>query len=526
MRKKTLFKKTAALSMAALLGLATVSSSAFAADTYTQAEEEAWGKMVKKLTESVADSLKKDPASLSEIHGDLSLKLEDAGRSLLGLLVPFDVSWLKGASVSMDAALEEDNFGTVLKVLLNDSQVCSMEIYMDPVNQIMYAKIPELSDKYMKASLSDIEEGEVPETDGNLSDLFTIASAAVNSMPEASLQEEVLSRYGNMIFDSFDNEEEGPEALTAGGVSQDCTLYKGKITSAAGIKAAEDILASARSDEQIKDILQNWEAQLPQNEGFYDKFQSDIDKGLEQLKEAQTSDSDSYLVSSLWVTEKGRVAGRDITLVNGQESTPVFTWKTTGNKEDRGLLISLNSDDSSISLEGSGKVTDGLLSGSYQLTMDSTPCASIEVSDYNISSAKEGEITGTYTISLIASGEDDQSSSLENLALIVNLASEGETSSINLSVTSAGSSLGTLSLASSKGEKIQMPDLTSITDAYDMDNEQEAQEYTSTMDFNAIMDNLTQAGMPQEVLDSLLNGEENEIPEAETDEAGAENAAE
>ncbi|MDY4693009.1 MAG: hypothetical protein SO401_05535, partial [Blautia sp.] len=207
-------------------------------------------------------------------------------------------------------------------------------------------------------------------------------------------------------------------------------------------------------------------------------------------------------------------------------STPVFTWKTTGNKEDRGLLISLNSDDSSISLEGSGKVTDGLLSGSYQLTMDSTPCASIEVSDYNISSAKEGEITGTYTISLIASGEDDQSSSLENLALIVNLASEGETSSINLSVTSAGSSLGTLSLASSKGEKIQMPDLTSITDAYDMDNEQEAQEYTSTMDFNAIMDNLTQAGMPQEVLDSLLNGEEDEIPEAETDEAGAENAAE
>lgn len=526
MRKKTLFKKTAALSMAALLGLTAVPSSAFAADTYAQAEEEVWGKMAEKLAESISESFKKDSASLSETHGELSLDLEDAGRSLLGLLVPFDVSWLKGASISMDASMEENNSGTILKVLLNGSQICSMEIYIDPVNQIMYAKIPELSDKYMKASLSDIEEEEVPEAEGNLNDLFTIASAVATSMPEASLQEEILDRYGNMIFDSFDNEEEGSETLTAGGVSQDCTLYKGKITSAAGVKAAEDILTSARSDEQIKDILQNWEAQLPQNEGFYDKFQSDIDKGLDQLKEVQTSDSDAYLVSSLWVTEEGRVAGRDITLVNGQESTPVFTWKTTGNKEDRGLLLSLNSDDSNISLEGSGKVADGLLSGSYELTMDSTPCAAIEVSDYNISSAKKGKIAGTYTVSPIASGEDDQSSSLENLALVLNLASEGDTSSINLSVTSAGSSLGALSLSSSKGEKLQMPDLTSITDAYDMDNEQELQEYTSTMDFNAIMDNLTQAGMPQEFLDSLLNGEENEIPEAETNESGAENAAE
>lgn len=95
---------------------------------------------------------------------------------------------------------------------------------------------------------------------------------------------------------------------------------------------------------------------------------------------------------------------------------------------------------------------------------------------------------------------------LANFALIMDLTSADTSGAIDLSITSAGSTLGTLSITSEPGDGVEIPDLTSITDAYDVTDEDAMTEYASGLDFTALMSNLTDAGVPDEVITYILSG--------------------
>ena len=88
----------------------------------------------------------------------------------------------------------------------------------------------------------------------------------------------------------------------------------------------------------------------------------------------------------------------------------------------------------------------------------------------------------------------------------MDLTSADTSGAIDLSITSAGSTLGTLSITSEPGDGVEIPDLTSITDAYDVTDEDAMTEYASGLDFTALMSNLTDAGVPDEVITYILSG--------------------
>ena len=86
---------------------------------------------------------------MSGMQSDMILKFEDSGRSLLGFVAPFDVSWLDNVTLSNDISFTEGKEGILMKVLLNDNKICTLEYYLDPDSQDIYMRIPELSDKYV-----------------------------------------------------------------------------------------------------------------------------------------------------------------------------------------------------------------------------------------------------------------------------------------------------------------------------------------------------------------------------------------
>ena len=67
------------------------------------------------------------------------LKFEDSGRSLLGFIAPFDVSWLDNVTLSNDISFTEGKEGILMKVLLNDNEICTLEYYLDPDSQDTHA---------------------------------------------------------------------------------------------------------------------------------------------------------------------------------------------------------------------------------------------------------------------------------------------------------------------------------------------------------------------------------------------------
>ena len=535
-RKKWL-RKTTAICTAALLGTAVIPSRAFAADDYASIEKNAWAEEVKNMASSYAASIEESQALVSGMQSDISLKIEDSGRSLLGFVAPFDISWLNDITLANTVSFTDGKEGLLMKVLLNDNQICSLEYYLDPESQDVYMRIPELSDKYFKTNLkeaadqqasnieSDIEELTPDDTDVDIptdnfasaySDSISLSASLMSdlssALPEASVIETLLDKYGSMLFDNLTEGESSQETLTAGDISQDCTVYEGQISSEDAVKTATELLEAAKSDSDIESILNTWNDKLSSDENLYESFTTAVDKGLNALKDTDTSDSeDSYLSTKIWVDENGRIAGRALEIQEGDTTTPILTWQMPENGSDFGYLLTIASDDiNTYSLSGSGQIDGDKLNGTYELSLADSISAIIEVKDYDTVSAKEGNLNGNYKITFPSSDTDNEddyySSILENFALVLDLNSEKDSGSVALSIENAGSTLGTLSITGGAGEAVEIPDLASLKDVYDTNNNDDMNAYAATLDFTSIMDNLSKAGVPDEVITYILSG--------------------
>ena len=535
-RKKWL-RKTTAICTAALLGTAVIPSTAFAADDYASIEKNAWAAAVKNMASSYAASIEESQALVSGMQSDISLKIEDSGRSLLGFVAPFDISCLTDITLANTVSFTDGKEGLLMKVLLNDNQICSLEYYLDPESQDVYMRIPELSDKYFKTNLkeaadqqasnieSDIEELTPDDTDVDIptdnfasaySDSISLSASLMSdlssALPEASVIETLLDKYGSMLFDNLTEGESSQETLTAGDISQDCTVYEGQISSEDAVKTATELLEAAKSDSDIESILNIWNDKLSSDENLYESFTTAVDKGLNALKDTDTSDSeDSYLSTKIWVDENGRIAGRALEIQEGDTTTPILTWQMPENGSDFGYLLTIASDDiNTYSLSGSGQIDGDKLNGTYELSLADSISAIIEVKDYDTVSAKEGNLNGNYKITFPSSDTDNEddyySSILENFALVLDLNSEKDSGSVALSIENAGSTLGTLSITGGAGEAVEIPDLASLKDVYDANNNDDMNAYAATLDFTSIMDNLSKAGVPDEVITYILSG--------------------
>lgn len=535
-RKKWL-RKTTAICTAALLGTAVIPSTAFAADDYASIEKNAWAEEVKNMVSSYAASIEESQALVSGMQSDISLKIEDSGRSLLGFVAPFDISWLNDITLANTVSFTDGKEGLLMKVLLNDNQICSLEYYLDPESQDVYMRIPELSDKYFKTNLkeaadqqasnieSDIEELTPDDTDVDIptdnfasaySDSISLSASLMSdlssALPEASVIETLLDKYGSMLFDNLTEGESSQETLTAGDISQDCTVYEGQISSEDAVKTATELLEAAKSDSDIESILNTWNDKLSSDENLYESFTTAVDKGLNALKDTDTSDSeDSCLSTKIWVDENGRIAGRALEIQEGDTTTPILTWQMPENGSDFGYLLTIASDDiNTYSLSGSGQIDGDKLNGTYELSLADSISAIIEVKDYDTVSAKEGNLNGNYKITFPSSDTDNEddyySSILENFALVLDLNSEKDSGSVALSIENAGSTLGTLSITGGAGEAVEIPDLASLKDVYDANNNDDMNAYAATLDFTSIMDNLSKAGVPDEVITYILSG--------------------
>lgn len=527
--KKKWLKKATAICTAGLLSAAALSSAVYAADSYSSIEKNAWSEKVKEMAGAYATSLEESQSLMSGVQGDMSLKLEDSGRSLLGFIAPFDVSWMNDITLSTTSTFVDGQTGTLMKVLLNDNLICTLEYYLDPETQDIYMRIPELSDKYLKTNLKeateqqaatieeDIENADIPADADSLASAYSeslslsasLMSDLSASMPEATVVETLLAKYGSMLFDNLTEVDGSQATLTAGDISQECTVYEGQISAADAIKTGTDILEAAKSDEDIKKLLDSWSEKLSDGENLYDSFTESIDTGLDALKNTDTDDSDeSYISTRIWVDENGRIAGREISLHENDTDTPVLTWQMPENGSDFGYLLSFTPDDESdYVLSGSGQIDGDKLNGTYEFSTGGTVLSVIEVKDYDTASIKEGYLNGNYTVTFPAGDtEDDSLAMLENFALVLDLSSEKTSGSVALSVESAGSTLGTLSITSGAGETVDIPDLASLKDVCDASNDEDMNDYAATLDFTSIMENLSAAGVPDEVVTYILSG--------------------
>lgn len=503
--KKLLKKMTAGIAASALI--LSGGSTVFAAGSYQETEKGALDKLVsgaEAYLDTYAAELDKAKAGSK---ATLTLTAEDAGKSLLGMASGMDFSWLNTVSMDMDVTIKDSVEAMAVDFLVNDSALCTMNVMVDMAGLAEYIQIPELSQSWMSMPLmvtaTDASGAEI--SDEAMQQYFQAMSEIMDLVPDSETVGTLLDRYGNLIIDNLAEGSSMEEAVSVEGISEDCTVYEGYLTEENLGTIAEAVLTAAKDDQELKSLFDSWTEAGAISGDLYNQMQTGIDSLLADLSEDPEASDDAILTSKVWTNADGKIVGRELAVTDGTDSIPVFTWKNPSQDGNSALLIELSSGTESLTLTGSGQTAEGLLNGSYLAAYNGVEVADFEVENLEISPEKTGYYNGTITVSFPNNGTKEEPNPLSGFGAVINMISdaEAETSQIDLSVTSSGAPLATLSMTSGYGEGAETTDLSSLGETLSMDSEEDMMAYLQGMDWSSLLDNARAAGVPEELVTQI-----------------------
>ena len=516
-RTRQILKKAVVTAMGASL-VVSGSSTVFAAGSYQEAEKTALANVVSELPGAWDDYLENYQKSCEGTKGTFTLTVEDTGRALAGALMGgTDVSWLQSITFDSDITIKDGVEAIVSGLLLNDTKLCDLNFYMDLANMVEYIQIPELSDGYISAPI----EGTVTTSEGVAENSQEIMSAYMNALsdlssalPDSETLGTLLDRYGNIIIDHIEEGSSVEESVSVDGISEDCTAYEGTVSEKAVTAMAEGILTAAKDDAEIKGLFEQW-AGASDGENQYQQFEDAVADALDSIGSADGEVSEDPVFSSkVWVNADNRIVGREFAVIDGAETTPVFTWKAPSDGDTSALLLEITAEDSSLTLTGSGTTSDGLLNGDYIFAIDGTEAADINVENLETKPEKAGYYNGTLNVTFPVAEADDTttdeeseaaSNPLAGFGMVINLESDASTdaSSIGLTVTTSGAPIATLTISSGYGDGVDIPDLTSLDKTYDGSDDAAMTEYVANINWDTFLANIKAAGVPDELATQL-----------------------
>lgn len=525
-------KKITAILLASLMGISTVPATTWAADSYKETEKAAFAKIIEEFGTDYAKSLSEMDTEEVKGNAEIKVSLEDGGKAILGMLSPVDISWLADASISGNVSMSDKSMTEFMDVNVNGTKICTIEYYFDTENSEIYMRIPELSEGYIKMNMEQMTQEAVEEADQGLDSSFTTSVDLADSMnsyfstlenlPEADLVTSILTRYTDIIFDNVaDAENPGAHEAVAGDVSQELSVLEGHVTQAEALPMFQQILDTAKSDEELKGLIETWTEAMNDPDYTYETFLEaieDMEKDLDT--EADEIDESGFILRA-WVDSDGEVVGRQF-LLNDEQEEELFGYLCTADGDKRGFSMQLGSGDDKVAIEGSGELKGDLLSGTYTISSGEADAAVIDVTDYDTKAVQDGIWKGTYTISG-APVEDEDGNSYDPFGgmQLIFTADGADEDSIdwNLAIAAGGATLGSVSLTGGNGgEALAAVDVASLTDVYDFSNDDEVEAYTASMNMDAITENLTSAGMPEGWLDDVIAATgDSDIESTETD---------
>ena len=449
-------KKITAILLASLMGISAVPATTWAADSYKETEKAAFAKMIEEFGADYAKSLSEMDTEEVKGNAEIKVSLEDGGKAILGMLSPVDISWLADASISGNVSMSDKSMTEFMDVNVNGTKICTIEYYFDTENSEIYMRIPELSDGYIKMNMEQMTQEAVEEADQELDSSFTTSLDLADSMnsyfstlenlPEADLVTSILTRYTDIIFDNVaDAENPGAQEAVAGDVSQELSVLEGHVTQAEALPMFQQILDTAKSDEELKGLIETWTEAMNDPDYTYETFLEaieDMEKDLDT--EADETDESGFILRA-WVDSDGEVVGRQFLLNDDEQEEELFGYLCTADGEKRGFSMQLGSGDDKVAIEGSGELNGDLLSGTYTISSGEADAAVIDVTDYDTKAVQDGIWKGTYTISG-APVEDEDGNSYDPFGgmQLIFTADGADEDSIdwNLAIAAGGATLG------------------------------------------------------------------------------------
>ena len=517
-RTRTLFRKiTAAAAVSALLFS---SSGTVLAASYQEAEKAALSQFIKGFSSYWDVVMEDQEKAMAGTKAVMTLKLEDGGKTLLSAASGgMDFSWLNILTMDMTAAVTEGKEIVNGAILLNDSPLCNMNMYMDLNELVEYLQIPELSETWMKMPLLDsleISEEELAQTfeseeemqaymeymeayKASMKNNFKVLSDLTSFLPDTATVSALLDRYGNIIIDSTAEGTSSEETISVEGISEDCTVYESQITEAGVLSMMKNILTTAKEDQELKGLLDKWSE--TSGEDLNAQLQTNADVLLADLT-GEGSDA-AVVTSKAWVNADGKIIGREISAEDETGSIPVFTWKNPSSDEKSALFIEFGAGEETMTFTGTGQSSEGLLNGEYVFAVNSVKMLGIKAENLETHPKVPGYYNGKIGVSVLDAGTEEAPNPLAAFGLDINVASDAEakTNQVDFTVTNSGAALVTLSVNGGYADaSVSAPEQAVLDASLDITEEGAETSYIQGMDWTAILDNASAAGAPAELV--------------------------
>lgn len=512
-KRKTnlLMKKSAAIVTAATMVMSVPVTAMAEGTAYQDRERAALKSLCESLVKDWDVSLEKTTEGGNYGKMDMTLTLNAAGQSIVGMMTQMDASWLKSIGLNMDVSIADSKEAVKADILLNDTGIGTMNVLLDLLKKVEYIQIPELTPSWIKADLDVTANGEEVSTE-SMEAIMGIASDPSLLLPEGKTVSELLERYGNIVIDHMQEGSSTDESVSIDGISEDCTLLEGQIFQNDLREMVQELLTTAQGDEQLKELLAKWSEAMPEAGDLNEQFQSFAEDTLAELNESDDTDetNDEYLVSRIWVNGDDKIVGREFAVCEGIDTEAVLTWKAPSNGDAAGFLFDMQSDGSGFSLIGSGRSTDGVKNGNYSFAMDGVTVMDIVMESESANSA-------VYTVTFPQGETEEEYNPLSMFSLVLTTDSDetGDNVEMNLEVLSSGASLGELNIqVSNSTEAVEAVSEEDMETVYDALNDEDMAAYEEEMNFDTILANVESAGVPADLvsvleqsIEAAMNGE-------------------
>lgn len=459
--------------------------------------------------------------SLTEERGGKGEIGIEVGENLVAMLAPqigTDLSWLKQIKIVADAVSSLNKGSGDLSVMLGEQKIADLEYYVDAAKGTSYFKCPQISDKYFAIK----NEATSPFGDGDGVSVAGFASAllpsdalgtvkkAVDVLPEEKEVNDLINKYIEVALSEItdDDVEKSSESVTAQGVEQKLTVLKLNISEKLVIKMALAVIAEARDDSEILDILKDAEKVVNEEMGdgeetvnLVEQFQSGIDEALKNgndyLAELDgTGETFATLID--YVDNSHNIVGRSLEV----DGADMFSAIKTKDGSDIGYELAAGG---VIAVKGSGTQKGDAVTGTFTMSVNGLEVLVSEVENFNCADIDKDEISGTITIkpgseigTLIDSSPAGMLSAI-NLSVKCDMDVSSNNGEVVVTVLSGEEILLKLNLAGEKtGADIkELPGGADVVDVEDIDD--------SDLDISEILDNLKAAGVPEGIT-SVFDG--------------------
>lgn len=450
---------------------------------------------------------------------NLTLTLEDGGRSLLGTVVPMDLSWLKEVSMKMEGRADDSSLGSEAEFYLNEKKLASLHVAADMDLQEIYMKIPELSADYLGIDLASVYEDSGTEfsTGMEFSELFT---QLPDYCSDGETLENLINRYGEIIFDNIAEVEKDKDTLTVNGVSQKCTTLEATIKPSELSKMGQEIITELKNDKDIEKMIRAFadDAQtmdpygdIPDADTLYQEFTSSLDDAMSQLTALEDEAENSYIISKIWIGKSDQIVGRNFTCVSYDNVEQLLHYARPEHGKEFALEANVFVNDSTVNITGNGTISGDKENSTYTFAQDGISMLAVEVEDYDIDEMKEGYLNGAFTFRPLAGianavDADEMGGILVNYALKTSFESSENNSNTEWTLLSADLPMFTMSLESEQESK-NSTDFPGDSDTvYNMVEDEDLIQYASSADWDGFLNILKESDIPAEYMEMIESG--------------------